>query len=340
MEHRKLGNSGLMVPVLCFGTATFGGEGGLAAWGNTQVDDAVRLVDQLLDAGAAFFDTADVYSGGRSEEILGKAVAGRRDKVLLATKCAFRSEPGPNGGGTSRHHIVRACEASLRRLGTDYVDLYQTHGFDALTPVEETMRALDDLVRAGKVRYIGCSNHSGWHVVKSNAVAEKYGMTRYVSHQAYYSLAGRDYEWDLMPMAIDQGLGTLVWSPLSSGRLTGKVRRDQAAPTGARTAAWVETSLSGSEDGLYRIIDALDELVAETGKTHAQIALNWLLSRPTVTSVIFGARNEAQMRENLGATGWSLAPEQIQRLNAASLERAPYPYWHQRYMGERNPPAA
>jgi len=329
-----------MVPVLCFGTATFGGDGGFSTWGSTQVEDAVRMVDQLLEVGANFFDTADIYSGGRSEEILGKAIAGRRDQVLLATKCAFRSEPGPNGGGTSRHHIIRSCEASLRRLGTEYVDLYQTHGFDALTPVEETMRALDDLVRAGKVRYVGCSNHSGWHVVKSNAVAEKYGLTRYVTHQAYYSLAGRDYEWDLMPMAVDQGLGTLVWSPLAGGRLTGKIRRGQAAPAGTRTAAWAETSLSGTEEGLYRTVDVLDQLVAETGKTHSQIALNWLLSRPTITSVIFGARNEAQMRDNLGAIGWSLTPEQIKRLDAASLERAPYPYWHQRFMGDRNPPAA
>jgi len=194
-------------------------------------------------------------------------------------------------------------------------------------------------VRAGKVRYIGCSNHSGWHVVKSNAVAEKYGMSRYVSHQAYYSLAGRDYEWDLMPMAVDQGLATLVWSPLAGGRLSGKMRRGQAAPAGTRTATGSETSQSGTEEGLYRTIDVLDELVAETGRTHSQIALNWLLSRPTVASVIFGARTEAQMRENLDAAGWSLTPEQIKRLDAASAERAPYPYWHQRYMGERNPTA-
>ena len=289
--------------------------------------------------GANFIDTADVYSAGRSEEILGLALAGRRDKVMLATKAAFGSEPGANGSGTSRHHIIRACEASLRRLNTDYIDLYQMHGFDALTPVEETMRALDDLVRSGKVRYIGCSNHSGWHLMKSLATSEKYGLERYVTHQAYYSLAGRDYEWELMPLAVDQKIGTLVWSPLAGGRLAGKVRRSDPTPAGTRTAAWAETALSGSQEGLFRTIDVLDALVAETAKTHSQIALNWLLSRPTITSVIFGARNEAQLRDNLGAIGWSLTAEQIKRLDEASVEKPPYPYWHQRFMGARNPAA-
>ena len=339
MEHRKLGNSGLMVPALCFGTATFGGNGGFSTWGNTQVEEATHIIDLLLEVGANFIDTADVYSAGRSEEILGLALAGRRDKVMLATKAAFGSEPGANGSGTSRHHIIRACEASLRRLNTDYIDLYQMHGFDALTPVEETMRALDDLVRSGKVRYIGCSNHSGWHLMKSLATSEKYGLERYVTHQAYSSLAGRDYEWELMPLAVDQKIGTLVWSPLAGGRLAGKVRRSDPTPAGTRTAAWAETALSGSQEGLFRTIDVLDALVAETAKTHSQIALNWLLSRPTITSVIFGARTEAQLRDNLGAIGWSLTAEQIKRLDEASVEKPPYPYWHQRFMGARNPAA-
>ena len=326
-----------MVPVLCFGTATFGGSNSPTAWGNTQAEEAAHIVDLLLEAGINFLDTADVYSGGRSEEILGKAIAGRRDKVLLATKACFRTAPGPNGFGTSRFHLIRACEASLKRLQTDYIDLYQMHGFDAITPVEETLRALEDLVRGGKVRYVGCSNFSGWHLMKALATSEKYGLPRYVAHQVYYSLAGREYEWELMPLAIDQRVSTLIWSPLGGGRLAGKVRRNQPAPAGSRSSGVSETAQSGTDEALYRTVDVMDEIVAETGKSHSQIALNWLLQRPTVTSVIFGARTEAQLKDNLGAAGWSLAPEHIKRLDAASELPKTYPYWHQRFMADRNP---
>ncbi len=337
MEYRQLGGSGLKVPVLAFGTATFGGGNEFfKQWGSTQVDEATRLVDIALEAGVNFFDTADVYSHGMAEEILGEAIKSRRDKILLATKACFRMEPGPNGLGASRHHLVRACEASLRRLQTDYIDLYQLHGFDALTPVEETLRALDDLIRSGKVRYIGCSNFSGWHLMKSLAVAEKYGLPRHVSHQVYYSLAGRDYEWELMPLGLDQKVGAIIWSPLAGGRLTGKVRRNQAPPADSRVSVMRETAQSGNDETLYRTVDVMDEIAAETGKTLSQIALNWLLQRPTVTSVIFGARNEEQLRANLGAVGWNLSAEQVARLDAASVIPPIYPYWHQRGF-ERNP---
>ena len=338
MEYRQLGGSGLKVPVLAFGTATFGGGNEFfRTWGSTQVEEATRLVDVALEAGVNLFDTADAYSGGLSEEILGQAIKGRRDQILLSTKAAFPSEPGPNGLGTSRHHLLRACEASLRRLGTDYIDIYHLHGFDALTPVEETLRTLDDLVRSGKVRYIGCSNFSGWHLMKSLAIAEKYGLPRHVAHQAYYSLAGREYEWELMPLAIDQKVGTIVWSPLAQGRLTGKVRRNQPAPHDSRVSVTSEVSQSADNEAVYRIVDVLDEIAAATGKTLSQIALNWLLQRPTVSSIIFGARNEAQLRENLGAAGWQLTVEQVDRLDAASAVTPIYPYWHQRGFKERNP---
>ena len=337
MEYRQLGGSGLKVPVLAFGTATFGGGNEFfKQWGSTQVDEATRLVDIALEAGVNFFDTADVYSHGMAEEILGEAIKSRRDKILLATKACFRMEPGPNGLGASRYHLVRACEASLHRLQTDYIDLYQLHGFDAITPVEETLRALEDLVRSGKVRYIGCSNFSGWHLMKSLAVAEKYGLPRHVSHQVYYSLAGRDYEWELMPLGLDQKVGAIIWSPLAGGRLTGKVRRNQAPPADSRVSVMRETAQSGNDETLYRTVDVMDEIAAETGKTLSQIALNWLLQRPTVTSVIFGARNEEQLRANLGAVGWNLSAEQVARLDAASAIPPIYPYWHQRGF-ERNP---
>ena len=336
MEYRQLGGSGLKVPVLSFGTATFGG-GADHAWGNTQVDEATRLVDIALEAGVNFFDTADVYSAGRAETILGGAIRGRRDEILLATKATFRSEPGANGLGSSRHHLLRSCEASLRRLDTDYIDVYYLHSFDAVTPVEETLRTLEDLVRSGKVRYIGCSNFSGWHLMKSLSVSEKYGLSRYVAYQGYYSLVGREYEWELMPLAIDQKVGTVVWSPLAQGRLTGKVRRNQPAPADSRVRFKSETSQSSDDETLYRTVDVMDELAAETGKTLAQIALNWLLQRPTVSSILFGAKNEAQLRENFGAVGWNLTADQVARLDAASAVTPTYPYWHQRNFAERNP---
>lgn len=339
MEYRQLGNAGLKVSVLSFGTGTFGGSGEFfQAWGSTDVAEATRLVDICLEAGVNLFDTADVYSNGLSEEILGQAVAGRRDQVLIASKASFRTGPGPNDIGNSRHHLIRACEASLRRLRTDYIDLYQMHGFDALSPVEETLSALDTLVRSGKVRYIGCSNFSGWHLMKSLSVSERYGWSRYVSHQAYYSLIGREYEWELMPLAIDQRIGTVVWSPLGWGRLTGKIRRGQPRPEVSRLPLTSNAAPPVSDEHLYQVVDALDEIAAETGKSVPQIALNWLLQRPTVSSVIIGARNEEQLRQNLGAAGWTLTSEQVAKLNTASAVQMAYPYWHQQQAaGQRNP---
>ena len=340
MEFRQLGGSGLKVPVLSLGTGTFGGKGELfGAWGKTDVEEASRLIDICLEAGLNLFDSADVYSGGLAEEILGQAIKGRRDAVLISTKATFRAGDGPNDVGSSRHHLIRAVEASLRRLGTDYIDLFQLHGFDALTPVEETLGTLDDLVRAGKIRYIGCSNFSGWHLMKSLAVSEKYGLARYVAHQAYYSLIGRDYEWELMPLAVDQRVGAVVWSPLGWGRLTGKIRRGVPRPESGRlsTKASVDAGPQVPDEYLFQVVDALDAVAAESGKTVPQIALNWLLQRPSVATVIVGARNEEQLRQNLGAVGWDLTREQIAKLDAASVRPAAYPYWHQQFFTERNP---
>jgi aryl-alcohol dehydrogenase-like predicted oxidoreductase len=326
-----------MVPELSFGTGTFGGGNEFfAAWGSSDVAEATRLVDLCLEAGLTLFDTADIYSDGRSEEVLGKAIAGRRDACLISTKATFRSGPGPNDLGSSRFHLIRAVEDSLKRLGTDYVDLFQLHGFDALTPIEETLETLDGLVRAGKIRYVGCSNFSGWHLMKSLAVSERYGWARYVAHQAYYSLIGRDYEWELMPLGLDQGVGAVVWSPLGWGRLTGKLRRGQPPPETSRLPKTAEFGPQVSDEYLYRVVDALDEVARDCGKSVPQIALNWLLRRPTVASVIVGARNEEQLRENLGAVGWKLSPDAIAKLDAASDVTLPYPYWHQRRF-ERNP---
>jgi len=339
MDFRQLGHSGLKVPALCFGTGTFGGSNEFfAAWGSTGVEEATRLVDICMEAGVNMFDTADVYSQGLSEEILGKAVKSRRHDVILATKASFRMEPGPNGLGNSRFHLIRACEASLRRLGTDYIDLYQMHGFDAIAPVEETLNSLDTLVRSGKVRYVGCSNFSGWHLMKSLSISERYGWARYVAHQAYYSLVGRDYEWELMPLGVDQKVGALVWSPLGWGRLTGKIRRDHPLPEVSRLHKTAAIGPQVENEYLYRVVDVLDEIAKETGKTVPQISLNWLLQRPTVSSVIIGARNEEQLRQNLGAAGWNLSAEQVAKLDAVSAVPAPYPYWHQRGAAvERNP---
>jgi aryl-alcohol dehydrogenase-like predicted oxidoreductase len=340
MEYRLLGRSGLKVPELSFGTATFGGGNDFfRAWGASGVEEARRLVDLCLDAGLTLFDTADAYSDGLAEEILGKAIAGRRGKVLISTKATFRTGIGPNAVGSSRQHLIGACEASLRRLGTDTIDLWQMHGFDAETPIEETVRTLDDLVRAGKVRYVGCSNFSGWHLMKSLALADRYGWTRYVAHQAYYSLMARDFEWELMPLGLDQKVGTVVWSPLSGGRLTGKIARGRPAPPETRTGILGGMGPPYPDEQLYRIVDVLEEVAKETGRTVTQVALNWVLRRPTVASVIVGARNEAQLKENLGAVGFALAPEQVKRLDEASLRPLAYPYWHQRRTSpDRNPP--
>jgi aryl-alcohol dehydrogenase-like predicted oxidoreductase len=339
MEYRLLGRCGLQVPVLSLGTGTFGGVGEMfSKWGNTEVKEAIHLIDICLDAGLNFFDTANVYSGGAAEEILGQAVKGRRDQVLIATKATFSMGPGPNDQGSSRFHLVRQCEASLKRLGTDYIDLYFMHGFDALTPVEETLHALDDLIRAGKIRYIGCSNFSGWHAMKSLAISERYGLGRYVSYQGYYSLIGREYEWELMPLALTEGLGTMAWSPLGWGRLTGKLRRGEAPREGRIQQGGAAGGPPVDEEYLYAVIDALERVAAEIGKSVPQVALNWLLQRPTVSSVVIGARNEAQLRQNLGAVGWNLNKEQVARLDAASYRRPIYPYWHQREVfSERNP---
>ena len=341
MEYRQLGGSGFKVPVLSLGTGTFGGGGEFfKAWGSSDVAEATRLVDVCLDAGLTMFDSADVYSGGMAEEILGRAIEGRRDKVIISTKGTFRAGDGPNDVGSSRFHLTRAVEASLRRLGTDYIDLYQLHAFDAITPVEEVLATLDDLVRAGKIRYIGCSNFSGWHLMKSLAVSEKYGLSRYVAHQAYYSLIGRDYEWELMPLALDQKVGAVVWSPLGWGRLTGKIRRGQPIPQASRLQSKPATDIGPqvADEHVYRVVDALDVVAQEAGKTVPQVALNWLLRRPSVANVIIGARNEEQLRQNLGAVGWNLTAEQVARLDAASVTPSAYPYWHQRHFPDRNPP--
>ena len=341
MEFRQLGRSGLKVPVLSFGTGTFGGGNEFfKAWGSSDVAEATRLVDVCLDAGVNLFDTADIYSDGLSETILGKAIAGRREKVLISTKATFRMGPGPNDLGSSRHHLIRACEASLRRLGTDYIDIYHLHGFDALTPVEEVLSTLNNLVTSGKVRYIACSNFSGWHLMKSLAVSERYGWPRYVGHQVYYSLIGREYEWELMPVGEDQGVGALIWSPLGWGRLTGKIRRGQPLPAQSRLHRTGDMGPRVSDEYLYRVVDALDVVAKETGKTVPQVALNWLLQRPTVATVIMGARNEEQLRQNLAAEGWDLTAAQVKMLDQASDVTPIYPYWHQRQFTERNPAAA
>jgi len=341
MEFRKLGGSGLKVPALCLGTGTFGGDGEFfKAWGATQAREATRLVDICLEAGLNMFDSADVYSGGMAEEVLGEAIKGRRDQVLISTKATFRCGPGANDVGSSRHHLIQAVDAALRRLGTDYIDLFQLHGFDAATPVEETLSTLNELVRSGKIRYIGCSNFSGWHLMKSLAVSDRYGWSRYVAHQAYYSLIGRDYEWELMPLAVDQGVGAVVWSPLGWGRLTGKIRRGQPAPENSRMQNQRQRDAAPpvDEERLYSVVDALDVVAAETGKSVPQVALNWVLQRPTVATVIIGARNEEQLRQNLNAVGWNLTPEQVATLDAATATTLPYPYYHQRGFVERNPP--
>jgi aryl-alcohol dehydrogenase-like predicted oxidoreductase len=340
MEYRQLGGSGFKVPELCFGTGTFGGSNEFfKVWGSSDVAEATRLIDVCLDAGLNMFDTADIYSDGMSEEILGKAIAGRRDRVIISTKATFPTGTGPNEVGSSRYHLTRAIEASLRRLGTDFIDLFQLHGFDAVTPIAETLQTLDDFVRAGKIRYVGCSNFSGWHLMKSLAIADRYGLPRYVAHQAYYSLVGRDYEWELMPLALDQRVSAVVWSPLGWGRLTGKVRRGQPLPASSRLQSKAVTDMGPPvpDDQLYRVVDALDAVAEETGKSVPQVALNWLLRRPSVATVVFGARNEEQLKQNLGAVGWKLTPAQVATLDEASAVTLPYPYWHQRGFAQRNP---
>ncbi|MDQ0563453.1 aryl-alcohol dehydrogenase-like predicted oxidoreductase [Rhizobium mesoamericanum] len=342
MEYRNLGASGLRVPVLSFGAGTFAGSGPLfGAWGNTDAAEARRLIDISLEVGVNLFDTADVYSGGASEEVLGQAIAGRRDAVLVSTKIALPMGDGPGEWGTSRSRLIRSTNEALNRLGTDYIDLLQLHAFDASTPIEEVLATLDGLIAAGKIRYVGVSNFAGWELMKSLGIAERHGYPRYVAHQVYYSLAGRDYEWELMPLAADQGVGALVWSPLAWGRLTGKIRRGQPLPESSRLHQTAEYGPPVDEEKLYDIVEALFEISEETAKTVPQIALNWLIGRPTVSSVIIGARNEEQLRQNLGAVGWSLSKQQVEMLDKASAVTAAYPYFpyrRQEGFARLNPP--
>lgn len=333
MEYRRLGNSGLRVPALAFGTATFGGNNEFfQKWGTTDVDEARRLVDICLDAGLDFFDTADAYSQGAAEEILGQALGQRRSEVLIATKLGYRSDPGPNGIGAGRQHVITACEASLRRLGRDHIDLLQLHGYDENAPVEETLRAFEDLIAAGKVRYIGGSNFSGWHLAKMNCTADRFGLPRLVAHQVQYSLLARDFEHELMPAGFDQGIGAIVWSPLAGGKLSGKIRRGEPIPADSRTAKM--GGLRDTDSALYDIVDVLDAIARDRGKTVSQVAISWLLARPTVASVAIGARKPEQLLDNIGAIGLSLSTEEIQRLDEVSTVGPPYPYGHQRNFPE------
>ncbi len=342
MESRQLGRSGFKVPELCFGCGTFGGNDEFFdAWGATSdISEARKIVDICMEAGLNFFDTADIYSMGRSESVLGEAIKHlKREDLLISTKATFRFGTGPNDIGSSRYHLIQSLEASLKRLGTDYIDVYHMHETDSLTPVDETLSTLEKFVQDGKVRYIACSNFSGWRLMKSLSVSERHGWSRYVGHQVYYSLLTRDYEWELMPLALDQGVGALIWSPLGWGRLTGKIRRETGIPKDSRLNSQmvVDAGPQIPEEHLYKVIAALDEVASETGKTVPQIALNWLLRRPTVSSLIIGARNERQLRQNLGAVGWALTAAQIATLDAASELPLAYPYWHQRQFEERNP---
>jgi len=338
MDYRKLGSAGLKVSSLCFGLGTFGGGNEFfKAWGSTDAAEAKTLIGLCLDAGINVFDTADVYSDGLSEEIFGQAIEGRRHELLISTKATFRFGRGPNDVGSSRYHLLQACEGSLKRLRTDYIDIYHMHAFDAMTPVDEVLYTLDNLVRSGKVRYIACSNFSGWHLMKSLALSEKHGWARYVSHQVYYSLVGRDYEHELMPLGLDQQVGAMIWSPLGWGRLTGKIRRGQPLPKVSRLPVTAAAGPPVPDEYLYRVVDAIDAVSRETGKTVAQIALNWLLRKPTVSTIVIGARNEEQLKQNIGAEGWQLTPGQVSRLDEASSPAIAYPYWHQRQFLERNP---
>jgi aryl-alcohol dehydrogenase-like predicted oxidoreductase len=342
MEYRRVGNSGLVVSELSFGAATFGGRGEFfGAWGTTDVTQAKAMVDLCLQAGITTFDTADVYSDGASEEVLGAALEGRRDDVVISTKAALPLGGGPTDWGTSRARLISAVEKSLRRLRTDRIDLFQLHGYDAYTPIAEVLDTLDVLVQQGKIRYTGVSNFSGWQLMKSLGTADAAHRTRYVAHQVYYSLVGRDYEWELMPLGLAEGVGALVWSPLGWGRLTGRIRRGRPLPEGSRLHTTADAGPPVADSLLYDVVDELDAIATETGRTVPQVALNWLLRRPTVSSVIVGARNEAQLRENIGAVGWQLSSDQVDRLDAVSEREAPYPYFpyfRQDGFAQLNPP--
>jgi aryl-alcohol dehydrogenase-like predicted oxidoreductase len=329
MEHRQLGRSGLRVSVLCLGTMGMGGGGNFANVGDIDVEGARRQLDLSLDAGVTFVDTANVYSNGRSEEIVGEAIGDRRDRIVLATKARFPMGEGPNDRGLSRRHLIAECEASLRRLGTDYIDLYQVHEWDGLTPLEETLEALDSLVKSGKVRYVGCSNYSGWQMSKALGISDRLGYQRFVSTQVYYSLQARDIEYEIVPASLDQGLGILVWSPMAGGLLSGKYRRGKDAPAGSRhLTEWSEPPIH-DEDKLYDTIEALVEIGEEHGVSAAQIALAWTLGRPGITSLIVGARTEEQLADNLKAVDVQLTGEQRARLDEVSTPTLLYPFWHQ-----------
>ncbi len=329
MEYRKFGNSGLMVPALSFGTGTFSGEGIFKKWGNTNIEEAKYLIDICLDHGVNFFDTANSYSFGNSEKILGEAIKGRRDKVLISTKSTFPMNEEINDLGSSRFNIIKSCEYSLKRLKTDHIDIYFIHAFDPLTPMEETLRALDDLVSSGKIRYIGCSNFSGWHLMKSLSISEKSNFAKYIIHQAYYSLVNREYEWELMPLGVDQNIGIMVWSPLGWGRLGGKIRRGKEMMDGRIKQGGDFKGPNVDTEHLYNVVDVLHDIALEINKTIPQVAINWLLQRPTVCNIIIGARNPQQLLENLGSVGWKLTDEQINRLDDVSRCQPIYPYWHQ-----------
>jgi aryl-alcohol dehydrogenase-like predicted oxidoreductase len=329
VEYRALGRSGLRVSALTMGTMTFGGTGVFANVGTTGVDDARRQVDMCLDAGVNLIDTADVYSDGASEEIVGEVLRGRRDRTLIATKVRMPMGTGPNDAGLSRHHVVSGCEASLRRLGTDHIDLYQVHEWDGLTPLEETLEALDLLQRSGKVRYVGASNYAGWQLMKALGTADRAGLPRFVSQQIYYSLQARDAEYELIPAAVDQGLGVLVWSPLAGGLLSGKYRRGQQAPPGSRQLTdWDEPPVY-DEERLYDTVDVLVEVGQAHGVSAARVALAWLLGRPAVSSVVIGARSDEQLADNLAAADLALTDEDRARLDEVSAQPLLYPYWHQ-----------
>jgi aryl-alcohol dehydrogenase-like predicted oxidoreductase len=339
MEYRLLGASGLEVSVLSFGTMTLGGEGRFAAMGNVQAEEARRQVEICIEAGVNLFDTADIYSFGKSEEVLGQALGARRKDIVLATKVFVRLEPGANKAGLSRRHILEACEASLRRLGTDCIDLYQAHNFDSLTPLDETLRAFEDLIRAGKIRYAGCSNYSGWQLMKALSVSDRLGIQRYISQQINYSLLARDAEHELVPAGLDQGTGIMAWSPLQFGLLSGKFHRGQTKPSESRLNS-LDAPGAVDEERLHRIVDALAEIAAQRGVSISQAALNWVTRKPGVDTVIIGARNEQQLRDNLAAANWTLADAEVERLDEVSALPLPYPYWHQqKFAGDRNPPA-
>ena len=336
MEHRQLGSSGLSVSVLGFGTMTVGGKDRFQNMGNLGVAEVSHMLDLCEEAGLSVIDTADLYSFGAAEEILGEALKGRRDRFAIVTKAFMRVGPGVHDVGLSRKHLVAACEASLRRLQTDYVDVYMSHEPDLFVPVEETVRAFDDLVRQGKVRYVGCSNHSAWHVMKALAVSDRFGLSRYICQELNYSLVSRDIEHELVPMGLDQGVGVMAWSPLHYGLLSGKFRRDER-PSETRLNQ-LDPPGTVDLDRVFRIVDVLVDIGREHDASAAQVALNWVASRPGVSTVILGARNEAQLRDNLAAVTWQLTAEEIARLDEVSALPEPYPYWHQHKFGlERNP---